>query len=220
MTSSQLLMRQTLKIHEIFTSIQGEGPFSGLPTTFVRLTGCPLRCQYCDTAYAFKGGNNLSIDEIVKKINNAHARFVCITGGEPLVQNLVHTLINKLCDLAYHVSIETSGSISIAPVDDRAICIMDLKTPGSKEVQKNNLENLEILRQHDHVKFVICDKNDFNWSIDMASKLKLKQDQVWFSPEHTSLSATTLADWMVSSKIPYRLQIQLHKYLWGDIAGK
>ena len=220
MTHSQLLMRQTLKIHEIFTSIQGEGPFSGLPTTFIRLTGCPLRCQYCDTAYAFKGGSNMAIESIITKVKNAHANYICITGGEPLAQNLVHTLINTLCDLDYQVSIETSGSISIAPVDPRATCIMDLKTPGSKEVQKNNPDNLTVLRQHDHVKFVICDQHDFDWSIEMADKLNLSDQQVWFSPEHTSLSATTLADWLVSSKAPYRLQIQLHKYLWGDIAGK
>ncbi|MEE2770440.1 MAG: radical SAM protein [Pseudomonadota bacterium] len=213
-------MHQTLKIHEIFTSIQGEGPFSGLPTTFIRLTGCPLRCQYCDTAYAFKGGENMSIDAILSKLKASHTTYVCITGGEPLAQNLVHQLITSLCDLAYDVSIETSGSLSIAKVDERATCIMDLKTPGSNEESKNDLNNLDILRSHDHIKFVICDENDFLWSKKMASSLNLKHNQIWFSPEHTSLSATTLADWMIDAKIPYRLQIQLHKYLWGDIAGK
>ena len=213
-------MRQTIKIHEIFTSLQGEGPFSGLLTTFVRLTGCPLRCQYCDTAYAFKGGDNQAIDQIVNQVKSAKAKYVCITGGEPLAQNLVHDLIKQLCDDGYQVSIETSGSISIAPVDSRATCVMDLKTPGSLEENKNHLENLNILRPHDHIKFVICDKNDFRWSINMASSLTTNPHQVWFSPEHTSLSSTMLADWMIEEKVPYRLQIQLHKYLWGDVAGK
>lgn len=220
MTHSPLLMRQTLKIHEIFTSIQGEGPFTGLPTTFIRLTGCPLRCQYCDTAYAFKGGLNMSIAEVLSKVHDAHANYICITGGEPLAQNLVHELIKALCDLHYQVSIETSGSLSIKSVDPRATCIMDIKTPGSKEEVSNNPDNLTLLREHDHIKFVICDKDDFHWSVDKASDLNINKHHIWFSPEHTTLSATTLADWMVAAKAPYRLQIQLHKYLWGDVAGK
>ena len=220
MTTSLSHMRQTIKIHEIFTSLQGEGPFAGLLTTFVRLTGCPLRCQYCDTAYAFKGGENQTIGHIINQVKSAKAKYVCITGGEPLAQKLVHDLIKLLCDNEYQVSIETSGSISIAQVDPRAVCIMDLKTPGSLEENKNHLENLNILRPHDHIKFVICDKNDFTWSTKMASEICTKHNQIWFSPEHTSLSATMLADWMVEAKLPYRLQIQLHKYLWGDIAGK
>lgn len=216
----QYPMRQTLKIHEIFTSIQGEGPFAGLLTTFIRLTGCPLRCQYCDTAYAFKGGDNITILNIVEQVQASNAKYVCITGGEPLAQTLVHELISKLCDKHYQVSVETSGSLSIANVDTRATCVMDLKTPGSLEESKNNLKNLLILRAHDHIKFVICDKNDFLWSTKMASTISTSHHQIWFSPEHRSLSATTLADWMVEAKVPYRLQIQLHKYLWGDVAGK
>lgn len=213
-------MHQTLKINEIFFSLQGEGPFVGIPTVFIRLTGCPLRCQYCDTAYAFKKGSNLSIEAIVEEIKPFNAKYICITGGEPLAQNKVHNLISHLCDLKYSVSIETSGSLSIETVDPRATCIVDIKTPGSLEVDKNHLKNIDLLRAHDHIKFVICDKNDFTWAINMAKSIPLQPNQIWLSPEHQSLSATILADWIIESKAPYRLQIQLHKYLWGDVVGK
>jgi 7-carboxy-7-deazaguanine synthase len=220
MNLSAFHMSQTLKIHEIFFSIQGEGPFTGMPTTFVRLTGCPLRCQYCDTAYAFKGGTNLSLEDIFKQVRTNPTKHICITGGEPLAQSLVHPFITQLCDNGYQVSIETSGSLSIKEVDSRATCIMDIKTPGSGEVEKNLKENIMFLRPHDHIKFVICDQNDFNWSIQQANYLDMAHQQIWFSPEHQTLSATTLADWMIETGAPYRLQIQLHKHLWGDVAGK
>jgi 7-carboxy-7-deazaguanine synthase len=213
-------MNQTLKINEIFFSLQGEGPHMGLPTTFVRLTGCPLRCQYCDTAYAFKDGRNRSIDEIIEQVQNQTGQYVCITGGEPLAQKHVYALITALCDLDYHVSIETSGSFSIAEVDQRATCIVDIKTPGSAEVMKNDWENFNRLRPQDQIKFVICDKADFDWALNVVEAHPIAPARFWFSPSYEALSPTTLADWIINQDKPVRFQIQLHKLLWGDVVGK
>lgn len=214
-------MNQTLKINEIFFSLQGEGPHMGLPTTFIRLTGCPLRCQYCDTAYAFKGGSHLSISEIIDRVKPNMGQYVCVTGGEPLAQKRVYPLIEALCDLGYHVSIETSGSFSIAEVDHRATCIVDIKTPGSNEVMKNDWENFNRLRSQDQIKFVICDQADFEWAMQkVVKKHSIEPSRFWFSPSYEALSATTLADWIINQDQPVRFQIQLHKLLWGDVIGK
>lgn len=210
-----------LRIYEIFYSLQGETRTVGLPTVFVRLSGCPLRCNYCDTAYAFSGGEWMGLGEIVEKVSGYNARYVTVTGGEPLAQKHCNELLEKLCDVGYEVSLETSGALSMAEVDSRVVKVMDLKTPASGEVEKNYYENIQYLDSKDQVKFVICDQQDYEWSCSMLEKYNLSERcEVLFSASHQALEARKLADWILRDNLPVRMQIQLHKYLWGDEPGR
>jgi 7-carboxy-7-deazaguanine synthase len=209
-----------IRITEIFLSLQGETRTVGIPTVFIRLTGCPLRCQYCDTAYAFKGGENMEITDILEKVAHYQVPFVTVTGGEPLAQPECLTLLEKLCDAGHTVSLETSGALDISKVDPRVIKVMDIKTPGSGEEEKNLYENLELLSGSDQVKFVICDQADYEWSKDVMAQHQLSQRcEILFSPSYEQLQATTLADWVITDRLPVRMQIQLHKMLWGNGPG-
>ncbi len=210
-----------LRINEIFYSIQGESVKSGLPTVFIRLTGCPLRCRYCDTAYAFHDGSKMTIDSIIHNISQYRAKHVTVTGGEPLAQHSCLELLARLCDEGFLVSLETSGFMDIANVDERVMKIMDIKTPGSTEENKNNFDNLKYLTEHDQIKFVICNKTDYEWSVQKVTDLNLTDIcEILFSPEHDSLCAKELAEWVLEDKLNVRLQLQLHKYLWGNVPGK
>lgn len=210
-----------LRITEIFYSLQGETRTVGVPTVFIRLTGCPLRCQYCDTSYAFQGGNWMSVDEIMSEIKKYHPTHVTVTGGEPLAQNDCLQLLSQLCDAQYEVSLETSGALSVINVDPRVIKVMDIKTPGSGEVKRNLFENIIHLLPHDQIKFVICDQQDYEWSKQIISDYQLSQRcQILFSPSYEQLPAQQLADWILADQLKVRFQIQLHKFLWGDVSGK
>ena len=212
---------QRLKITEIFLSIQGEASFSGWPTVFVRLTGCPLRCKYCDTAYAFTGGAWWSFDEIAAEIRKHGTRYVCVTGGEPLAQPRCAALLAALCDQGFDVSLETSGALDIAPVDARVCRVVDVKTPGSGEVERNRWQNLALLTPHDALKFVICSRHDYEWSkAVLAERAAHAPCPVFFSPSYTELPARSLAEWILADRWPVRLQVQLHKVLWGDVPGR
>ena len=210
-----------LRLTEIFYSLQGETRTVGLPTVFVRLTGCPLRCQYCDTAYAFHGGAWYEIDAILAEVKKYNAHYVTVTGGEPLAQKACISLLEQLCDAGYEVSLETSGALLVAGVDPRVVKVVDIKTPGSREADKNHWENIAHLLPHDQVKFVICDQADYEWSKQIFSQYALSDRcQVLFSPSYQQLKAADLADWILKDQLPVRFQIQLHKYLWGDVAGR
>lgn len=210
-----------LRVSEIFYSLQGETRTVGLPTVFVRLTGCPLRCQYCDTAYAFQGGEWKEIDTILETVKAYRTKYVTVTGGEPLAQKACLALLSRLCDEGYEVSLETSGALPVAEVDARVVKVVDIKTPGSKEVEKNLWENIEHLLAHDQVKFVICDEADYVWSRQILEQYDLANKcQVLFSPSYQQVKAGDLADWILKDQLPVRLQIQLHKYLWGDVIGR
>jgi 7-carboxy-7-deazaguanine synthase len=210
-----------LRITEIFRSLQGEADTVGLPTTFVRLTGCPLRCRYCDTAYAFTGGEPMSLAQILERVRELGAHHVCVTGGEPLAQRGVFALMTALCDAGHRVSIETSGALPIDAIDPRVVRVVDLKTPGSGEVARNRYDQLAHLRAADQVKFVICDRADYDWSRAQVEQHALAQRcGVLFSPSHEQLPARELADWIVADRLPVRLQVQLHKYLWGNVPGR
>jgi 7-carboxy-7-deazaguanine synthase len=210
-----------LRLTEIFYSLQGETRTVGLPTVFVRLTGCPLRCQYCDTAYAFQGGQWHDIDDILAQVASYQARYVTVSGGEPLAQKACLELLTRLCDAGYEVSLETSGALSVANVDPRVVKVIDIKTPGSLEVEKNDWGNLNYLLPHDQIKFVICDHADYNWSKQILQQHDLaKHCEVLFSPSYTQVPAGQLADWILQDRLPVRLQIQLHKHLWGDAQGR
>lgn len=210
-----------LRITEIFYSIQGESQTIGLPTVFIRLTGCPLRCQYCDTTYAFKGGKTFAIEEIIKVVKQYKTKNICITGGEPLAQGNCLTLITSLCDLNYNVSIETSGAISIIQVDKRALIVMDLKTPSSKEENKNLYENIDYLKLGDEIKFVICNRSDYDWACATIQKYNLtNKAKILFSPSWQQLNPTTLAEWIIEDNLEVRFQLQLHKILWNDTPGR
>jgi 7-carboxy-7-deazaguanine synthase len=208
-----------LKITEIFFSIQGEAAFSGWPTVFVRLTGCPLRCQYCDTAYAFTGGEWRTFAEIEAEVRRYGTPYVCVTGGEPLAQPRCVGLLTALCDAGFKVSLETSGAIDISDVDTRVSRVVDLKTPGSREEHRNRWQNLALLTPHDAVKIVICDRADYEWARDVVAKHSLPCP-VFFSPSYEELPARQLADWIVEDRLPVRLQVQLHKVLWGNVPGR
>ena len=212
----------SLRITEIFHSLQGESSTVGLPTTFVRLTGCPLRCSYCDTEYAFYGGERWALDDVVRRVVESGAPWVTVTGGEPLAQRACMELLARLCDLGFKVSLETSGALSIAEVDERVRVVLDLKTPGSGEVARNLYSNLSLLKGVDELKFVICDRQDYDWTklkIDEFS-LGAMADRILLSPSHGTLSAPELAGWMLEDKLPYRFQLQLHKILWQDAKGR
>ena len=210
-----------LKITEIFHSLQGEADTAGVPTVFVRLTGCPLRCQYCDTAYAFHGGEWWEVPAIVARVREFATRYVCVTGGEPLAQKGCAELLTTLCDAGLRVSLETSGAMPLADVDSRVIKVVDVKTPGSGEERRNRYQELALLTPQDLVKFVICSRDDYEWSRARVRELTLPAGcTVLFSPSHEQLAARALAEWILEDRLPVRLQIQLHKYLWGNTPGK
>jgi 7-carboxy-7-deazaguanine synthase len=210
-----------LKITEIFHSLQGEADTVGVPTVFVRLTGCPLRCQYCDTAYAFHGGEWWETEAILARVREFATRYVCVTGGEPLAQKGCAELLTLLCDAGLRVSLETSGAMELECVDPRVIKVVDVKTPGSGEERRNRYEELRGLSPQDLVKFVICDRSDYEWSRGKLCELALPERcTVLFSPSHEQLAARELADWILADQLPVRFQIQLHKYLWGNVPGK
>jgi 7-carboxy-7-deazaguanine synthase len=210
----------SLRIFEIFHSLQGESTRVGLPTVFVRLTGCPLRCGYCDTEYAFHGGSTQSFDEILARVASYQAQYVCVTGGEPLAQKGCHELLKMLCDAGYKVSIETSGAMNIAQVDERVSVIMDIKTPGSGEESKNLWTNVAALSAKDELKFVLVDRADYDWAKQILVKYDLTSIcPVLFSPVYKTLPPADLAAWVLEDHLPVRMQVQLHKILWGEKAG-
>ncbi len=215
--------KQKLRVTEIFYSLQGESKTVGLPTVFVRLTGCPLRCGYCDTEYAFQGGQWWTFDEIIHELKKYNTTYITLTGGEPLAQKASVSLLKKLCDLDYHVSLETSGALDIQTVDSRVMKVMDLKTPSSQEESKNNYANLDFITQHDQIKFVICDRNDYDWAVDMLEKYKLTDKcEVLFSPVNLDSNTSMvkeLANWILADQLKVRFQIQLHKTIWGNVQG-
>ena len=210
-----------LKITEIFHSLQGEALQAGLPTVFIRLTGCPLRCTYCDSEYAFYGGEWIHFDEILAQVRKHGTRHVCVTGGEPLAQKRCAELITRLCDERFQVSLETSGAVDISQADSRASRVMDLKTPDSGEAEKNRWENLEELTPNDQVKFVICSRADYEWAKEQLREHKLESYcDVLFSPAWGEVKARELAEWILEDQLPVRFQLQIHKLLWGDVPGK
>jgi 7-carboxy-7-deazaguanine synthase len=210
-----------LKISELFYSLQGEADTAGIPTVFVRLTGCPLRCQYCDTEYAFHGGEWWEVEAVVERVRELGGRYVCVTGGEPLAQRSCLDLLTQLCEAGYRVSLETSGAMSLEGVDERVVRVVDIKTPGSKEESRNRYDELARLGDRDLVKFVICHRGDYEWSCAKVRELGLDgRCTVLFSPSHEELPARQLADWILEDRLPVRFQIQLHKYLWGNVPGK
>ncbi len=209
-----------LRITEIFHSLQGESRSSGFPTVFIRLTGCPLRCSYCDTEYAFTGGEWWDLPAILSEVKVYHPRYVCVTGGEPLSQKGVLPLLTVLCDTGYQVSLETSGALDISQVDRRVSRIVDIKTPGSAEAAKNNYANIDLLTANDQMKFVICDEADYRWSCQQVVKYALtKRCEVLFSPVHGRQDAVALAEWILRDRLTVRFQLQLHKILWGEQPG-
>ncbi|MGK0375502.1 MAG: 7-carboxy-7-deazaguanine synthase [Arenicella sp.] len=211
----------SLKITEIFFSLQGESNTVGYPTVFVRLTGCPMRCSYCDTAYAFHGGKKHSLEEILAEVGQYNAKHVTVTGGEPLAQPNSLKLMTALCDAGYMVSLETGGAIDISAVDKRVYVVLDIKTPASNEEHNNTYSNLEHIKPSDCFKFVICNEADYQWSKQFVADRKLQDVcDVFFSPSADELSATDLADWIIRDQLPVRMQIQLHKILWANQAGK
>jgi len=215
------MSESSVRITEIFYSLQGESRTVGLPTVFVRLTGCPLRCQYCDSEYAFFGGERMSLDEICAKVASYQPRFVCVTGGEPLAQRPCSELLTALCDQGYEVSLETSGALSLEGIDPRVVKVMDLKTPDSGEVERNLYENIALLDSKDQVKFVICSRQDYDWARFKLSEYALadKVGEVLFSPSYGQIDLKELANWIVEDNLPVRFQFQLHKLLWGDQPG-
>lgn len=209
-----------LRISEIFFSLQGETSRIGLPTVFVRLTGCPLRCAYCDTSYAFTGGQDMSVAEILQQVAGYTPRHVTVTGGEPLAQKNCLYLLGALCDAGYEVSLETGGSLDIGEVDARVARVLDIKTPASGEAEKNRWENLPLLTTHDEVKFVLCDESDYLWARQVLQQYCLAEKcAVLFSPAHGTLNPTELAEWILRDRLPVRMQLQLHKLLWNNAPG-
>jgi 7-carboxy-7-deazaguanine synthase len=209
------------RVTEIFLSLQGESCSVGLPTAFVRLTGCPLRCGYCDTAYAFSGGIWMQLDEVLQQVAALGVADVCVTGGEPLAQRECPALLSVLCDAGYRVSLETSGALDIAPVDPRVVKVVDLKTPASGELARNRYENLDLLGPADQLKLVICDRGDYEWGRDLLQRTALAEGvEVLLSPCHGRQDPRELAEWILEDRLPVRFQIQLHKYLWGDQPGR
>ena len=221
MSSNTQQTESRLRITEIFFSLQGESSYVGLPTVFVRLTGCPLRCGYCDTAYAFSGGEWMGLDEIRKQVNQYNAEHVCVTGGEPLAQRCCTGLLTGLCDDGHLVSLETSGAMDISQVDSRVSRIMDIKTPSSGEESKNKYENIGLLTHKDEIKFVICNQQDYEWAKSIIEKYQLTSIcQVLLSPVHGDMKPSDLADWIIRDRLSVRFQLQLHKYLWDNEPGR
>ena len=221
MIPASTLTQASLKITEIFYSLQGESNTVGLPTVFVRLTGCPLRCGYCDSEYAFYGGERLALEEILARVAAYHPKYICVTGGEPLAQRECLTLLNLLCDAGYTVSLETSGALPVDDVDPRVIKVMDLKTPGSGEVGRNRWENIPLLTEQDQIKFVICDRADYEWARFKLDEYQLasRVAEVLFSPSFGQVAPVDLAEWILADNLPVRFQLQLHKLLWNDTPG-
>ncbi|MEK6662946.1 MAG: 7-carboxy-7-deazaguanine synthase QueE [Pseudomonadota bacterium] len=218
---SSTLLTATLRVTEIFLSLQGESSRVGLPTVFIRLTGCPLRCGYCDTEYAFTGGETMTLEAILKRVADLHARYVCVTGGEPLAQKNCPDLLAALCDAGYSVSLETSGALDISGVDARVSRIVDIKTPASGEVEKNRWKNLAALTPSDEVKFVLCNEADYRWAKQILAEQHLTEKcPVLFSPVHGQIEPGQLADWILRDQLPVRMQVQLHKILWGVERGR
>lgn len=210
-----------LRITEIFYSLQGEARTAGIPTIFIRLTGCPLRCGYCDTTYAFQGGEWWTLTEILEHLKKFQTRYITITGGEPLAQKACIELLTALCDESYEVSLETSGALDVSQVDPRVSKVMDLKTPGSGEEDKNLFSNIEYLSRHDQVKFVICDRNDYDWAVSVLNEYNLSsRTEVLFSPCYGQLELKQLAEWVLQDQLSVRVQTQLHKLIWGNEPGK
>jgi len=210
-----------LKINELFHSLQGEARDAGKPTVFIRLTGCPLRCVYCDSEYAFHGGEWMHIDQIMEETAAYQTKYVCVTGGEPLAQKRCHELLEKLCESGYQVSLETSGAIDVSQVDERVSRVVDIKTPDSGEIERNLWANLDILSPHDQIKFVICSREDYDWAVaEIRSRGLEPKLEILFSPAWGQLDATELADWVLQDQLDVRVQLQLHKLLWGDVPGK
>ncbi|RLQ20334.1 7-carboxy-7-deazaguanine synthase QueE [Seongchinamella sediminis] len=221
MSTSLVHSDDALRITEIFYSLQGEARTVGLPTVFVRLTGCPLRCVYCDTEYAFSGGELQSLEDVVARVAAYQPRYVTVTGGEPLAQPNCLPLLAALCDAGYEVSLETGGAMPLAGVDPRVVKVVDLKTPASGEMNRNDYDNLALLQSHDQIKFVICDRADYDWARFKLDEFQLasRVSDVLFSPSHGELSGRQLAEWILADKLPVRMQLQLHKILWNDEPG-
>lgn len=210
-----------LRVHEIFYSLQGESSRIGLPTVFVRLTGCPMRCVYCDTAYAFHGGKSVELADILAEVARHGTRYVTVTGGEPLAQKECLALLQQLCDAGYDVSLETGGAMDISAVDPRVSIILDIKTPGSGELEKNRWENLDHIKSGDEIKFVLCSREDYDWAKKILAEHRLADKcSVLFSPVYQQVNPTELAEWVLHDKLPVRMQMQLHKILWGEVPGK
>ena len=220
MASDPSSAQQRLRITEVFYSLQGEARTVGIPTVFVRLTGCPLRCSYCDTSYAFQGGEWKSFEQLLDDIAQYETPYVCVTGGEPLAQPACHEFLTRLCEQGYNVSLETSGAIDISCIDSRVSKVMDLKTPASGEQAKNLFENIDYLSVNDQVKFVICDRNDYQWAKEIIIRYELATNcEVLVSPGHAQVEPGDLANWVLQDRLPVRFQLQLHKLLWGDKPG-
>jgi len=212
---------ERLRINEIFHSLQGEADAVGFPTVFVRLTGCPLRCGYCDTEYAFHTGDWFDLDVIVDRVRGYGAKHVCVTGGEPLAQPNCLKLLTRLCDADFQVSLETSGALDIAAVDARVSRVVDVKTPGSGEDSRNRIENFAALTMRDQLKFVVCSRADYDWSKAFMQEHGLADRcRLLFSPSYNDVTPTALAEWILADRLPVRFQLQLHKILWGDVPGK
>jgi 7-carboxy-7-deazaguanine synthase len=219
--SEQAAKPERLRVNEIFHSLQGEADCVGFPTVFVRLTGCPLRCQYCDTEYAFHAGDWLDLDAILEKVREFGAGHVCVTGGEPLAQPNCLKLLSRLCDAGLQVSLETSGALDVAAVDPRVSRVIDVKTPASNEASRNRIENFQHLTPRDQMKFVICSRADYDWSKAFLQEHRLNErSRILFSPSYNQQSPTELAEWILADRLPVRFQLQLHKILWGDVPGK
>ncbi|MGB9093075.1 MAG: 7-carboxy-7-deazaguanine synthase QueE [Gallionella sp.] len=217
---SQAHTDSQLRVSEIFYSLQGETSRVGLPTVFIRLTGCPLRCVYCDTAYAFTGGKSMSLANILRQVAEYRPDYVTVTGGEPLAQKNCLPLLSALCDAGYQVSLETGGALDIGAVDARVMRVVDIKTPASGEAEKNRWENLSLLTRHDEIKFVLCDEGDYQWARQVMQQYRLAEKcTVLFSPVHGEMDATRLAEWILRDRLPVRLQLQLHKILWNNAPG-
>ena len=216
-----LTQARRLRITEVFYSLQGETRSMGVPTVFIRLTGCPLRCGYCDTSYAFTGGQWMSLEDILAQVQQYSTKYVTVTGGEPLAQKDCAGLLTDLCDRGYSVSLETSGAIDLCGIDTRVSRVMDLKTPGSGESDRNLYANIECLTQNDQVKFVLCDRADYDWAVAKLYEYQLAERcEVLFSPAYDQLALADLASWVLSDQLPVRVQIQLHKLIWGNEAGR
>ena len=210
-----------LRINEIFHSLQGEADAVGFPTVFIRLTGCPLRCRYCDTEYAFHNGDWYDLEAVVRKVRGYAAAHVCVTGGEPLAQPNCLKLLERLCDEGFDVSLETSGALDISAVDGRVSRVVDVKTPGSREARRNRIENFGLLTMRDQLKFVICSREDYDWSKAFLEEHGLPQRcRLLFSPSYGEVAPAALAEWILADRLPVRFQLQLHKVLWGDVPGK
>ena len=221
MTSEVETSDQALRVSEVFLSLQGEAATAGYPTVFVRLTGCPLRCTYCDTSYAFTGGSTISVTEIIEQVADFGVTHVCITGGEPLAQKGTVGLLKQLCDSGFSVSLETSGALDISLVDERVQRVMDLKTPCSGEAARNRYENIDYLNQNDQVKIVICDRDDYDWAKALNERYRINERcELLFSPCYGDMEARELAEWIIEDRLPVRFQLQLHKILWGDEPGR